>query len=447
MATAFKNLSSQRLEKYSNILFGFLFLIAFALVLIMATNSSFNAHPDEFVHVAAAKYYQTHWLPPAVSNPEIRNSFSVYGHSRLTEFNLVYFFAGKFSIPAGYFVKDPVLALRLFNCLLFLALTILFFKESRETKPLFLVLLISPQIWYVFSYFNSDALGLFLTFIITLQLIKEKSIFYQFLHSAKITGGLKGALFMAMLLALQIYSKSNYYLILVFFAIFILIDFIKRKERRRSIMFKGLLLAIITLLFLAPRYLYDVKLHGFNRKMVIAEYREKYAGDQFKRSRINLSDTSPGLNLQKKGVKYVALFSDPFNWHIIIAMSFFGVYGYMSVLGPKLYYVLIILLFSTLLTGMTIRSFYHTSLSQKIPPLIFYLLFLLILYLASNFAWTKDFQGQGRFLFPVLSILGFWFTEFLKFNKPAYLKMIAVMMFIAGMYSFIFVALMNIPLA
>jgi hypothetical protein len=424
---------------------GLMFLVALVLIVTMAAKSGFNAHPDEYVHVAAAKYYQTHWLPPAVSNPEIRNSFSVYGHSRLTELNLVYFFAGKFSVPAGYFVKDPVLALRLFNCLLFLALAILFFKESRETKPLFLVLLISPQIWYVFSYFNSDAFGLFLTFIITLQLIKEKIIFNQFLHAASATGGFKGALFMALLLALQIYSKSNYYLILIFFAILMLIEFIKRKERRKSMLYKGLLLAALTVLLLAPRYLYDVTLHGFNRNMVIAEYREKYAGDQYKRSQINQSGISPGPNLRNKGIKYAALFSDPLNWHIIIAMSFFGVYGYMSILGPKLYYVLMVLLFSILLAWMTIRSIKDTSLPQKIPPLIFYLLFLLILYLASNFAWTKDFQGQGRFLFPVLSILGFWFTEFLKFNKPVFLKMIMVMMFLAGTYSFIFVALTNIP--
>lgn len=411
----------------------------------MATISRFNAHPDEFVHVAAAKYYQSHWLPPAVYDPEIRNSFSVYGHSRLTEKDLVYFFTGKFSLLAAYFVTNPMLSLRLFNCSLFLILVILFVKESRKNKPFFLVLLISPQIWYVFSYVNSDAFGLFLSMIISYQIIKESSIFNQFFHSPTITGNFKGAIAMAILLALQILSKSNYYLMLIFFAIIALIYFIKKDGYRKIIFYKGLILIGLTLFFIAPRYLYDVKLYGLNKNLIIAEYSEKYAGDRFKNSSMNQTDSYPGLHLRKKGVKFFELFSKPWNWHKAMSKSFFGVYGYMSIIGSKMYYQLMLLIFAGLLAWMTFYSVYHRSLPEKLPPLIFYLLFLLIIFLSINFSWVNDFQPQGRFLFPILGILGYWFTEFEKLNKTPVLKSMVVFLALSGLYSFVFVALANIP--
>jgi len=110
-----------------------------------------------------------------------------------------------------------------------------------------------------------------------------------------------------------------------------------------------------------------------------------------------------------------------------------------------MYYVLMLVLFIALLFWMTFYSFYSTTLSEKLPPLVFYLLFMSLIYLATNYAWVNDFQAQGRFLFPILGILGYWFTEFEKLIKTPVLKSMVVILALSGLYSFVFVALANIP--
>lgn len=48
------------------------------LVVLMAARSPINAHPDENLHLLAAQYFQTHWLPPPVGAPETAASYSRY---------------------------------------------------------------------------------------------------------------------------------------------------------------------------------------------------------------------------------------------------------------------------------------------------------------------------------------------------------------------------------
>jgi hypothetical protein len=57
--------------------------LSVALVVLMAVRSAGNAHPDEISHFQAARYFRTHWLPPAVGAPGTESSYSVYGASRI----------------------------------------------------------------------------------------------------------------------------------------------------------------------------------------------------------------------------------------------------------------------------------------------------------------------------------------------------------------------------
>jgi len=59
------------------------------LVLTMAGISRENVHPDEYVHIAATSYYADNWLPPAADDPSVRNTYSVYGFSRLNSLKYI----------------------------------------------------------------------------------------------------------------------------------------------------------------------------------------------------------------------------------------------------------------------------------------------------------------------------------------------------------------------
>ena len=69
--------------------------MVFVLIACMATLSRVGVHPDEGVHVRAADYFQQHVLPPPVGAPDIRNTYSVYGVSRLHSGEIAYLLLGK----------------------------------------------------------------------------------------------------------------------------------------------------------------------------------------------------------------------------------------------------------------------------------------------------------------------------------------------------------------
>ncbi|MCG2711512.1 MAG: hypothetical protein L6416_04205, partial [Candidatus Omnitrophica bacterium] len=109
----------------------YLLLFAIALSLVMASVSKDNQHPDEYVHTKAAIYYHDHWAPPEVCSPDINDTFSVHGHSRLNSYEIVYFLAGKFSRFLSFIPMNQYFRLRLFNILLFIIIFLLSFKNEE----------------------------------------------------------------------------------------------------------------------------------------------------------------------------------------------------------------------------------------------------------------------------------------------------------------------------
>ena len=83
--------NSPHIQHLLNLSVGVVFLMIFVLIISMATISRFNAHPDEYVQAEAVTYYKSHWLPPAINDPAIRNNFSVYGHSRLVGWSMHFY--------------------------------------------------------------------------------------------------------------------------------------------------------------------------------------------------------------------------------------------------------------------------------------------------------------------------------------------------------------------
>src|SRR5690606_487423 len=80
----------------------------------------------------------------------------------LNSWDVVYFLAGHFTRGVEGLAGSPMAGARLFQNLLWLGLLALAMARRSWAMSL-AALLVSPQIWYVFSYFNGDALPLFLS--------------------------------------------------------------------------------------------------------------------------------------------------------------------------------------------------------------------------------------------------------------------------------------------
>ncbi|MBI1997204.1 MAG: hypothetical protein HYS66_12140, partial [Deltaproteobacteria bacterium] len=124
---------------------------------IMALTSGYNRHPDEYMHFEAAKYYIHHFFPPEIGDPSVANSYSYWGVSYLNYFWIEYFLAGKFAFLLSPFVSNELIAVRFFNVFLFFSLAVFFLYRSKADNDELIVpcfLLITPQVWYIFSYTN-----------------------------------------------------------------------------------------------------------------------------------------------------------------------------------------------------------------------------------------------------------------------------------------------------
>lgn len=135
-------------------------LVMLLAVVTMAwlVRTDVSLSPDEATHVTTAHYHFEHWLKPAIGAPELAPAYraSIYGISYLSTTDPVYAIAAKFAVAAWPLLQDDVLGLRLFNVLLLMWL-VAAAARLRYGLMLMLPMLLMPQAWYLFGYFNGDA--------------------------------------------------------------------------------------------------------------------------------------------------------------------------------------------------------------------------------------------------------------------------------------------------
>jgi len=202
---------------------------ALGLILSMAFISGLDVHPDEIGHANSAGYYSDSWLPPSVDDPKILKTISGFGVSYLFRLEMVYLLSGKVSLLLSGFVNDNYLRLRLFNVLLFLVLVLIVARKIRSVPLLVLAIVLSPQIWYVFSYFNGDGLAFFIALLIALQIIYPDSLTCRYLNSTTLWGKWSGGVLFGILVGSLLLSKMNYYLYIAFILFMIAWNFISER--------------------------------------------------------------------------------------------------------------------------------------------------------------------------------------------------------------------------
>ncbi len=127
--------------------------------------------------------------------------------------------------------------------------------------------------------------------------------------------------------------------------------------------------------------------------------------------------------------------------------STFGVYGYFTVSASFKYYDIVrwtgAALLSVFLGLIFVRSWRENGFIA-----VSCLFFSLLLITVSLYhSWTKDFQAQGRYLFPIASMLGIVYAKGHRYLKGPVFTSLFMMMFLLSAYSFILVAIPRIPKA
>lgn len=403
----------------------------FCFLLMWAVVQPLNASPDEHMRYQIVEYIMKHWTLPAGGDPEIRNELwgISYAFSPITS----YIIGAVFGKIASFFSAAeiaPVIGARLVNVVFgtltgFLCLRIGKRMMKPRTAWLFTVMVcFLPGFIFINSYVNMDAIAVFSTAWIMLCWCKA------------LQGGWNGKLcvelgFALSVCALSYYNAYGFALCTVFyFCLTILLCGEKRWDWKTLIKY-GLLVTGVVLLaagwwFVRNAVLYDGDFLG---RATSSAYGEIYAVEELKPSNI-MTPKRMGMSVWDMIVWIPGEWN--YNWLVTVGVSFIGTFGYMNIFMPKWWSCLYLLLFAagavgTVVTlpemlrftevkkqvtgrsenkeGTTIQMtifrkkgcrtegiFHICLIGAAVIPFI-----LLIIY-----AYSSDFQAQGRYLMPML---------------------------------------------
>jgi hypothetical protein len=470
--------------------------VAWLLAVCMAALSAFDAHPDERFHVAAGAYYLDDWLPPRATEANLAPSLSRYGFTYLGEIDATDFLAGKLAslLPAS--IPD-YLRFRAFNLLLFGILVVVYWRRREPFAP-YALLLLTPQIWYVFSYFNNDALPLFLSLLLADLAFGARAplvaAFSEPLRRATLPP-LAGAGILAGLLVL---TKSNYLPFLAFVIFFafwkafglapaaagiatagiylartrsfltmsasafqaclavgaaataaLVAPLLWRSRATRARVAHGALVALVALAVAGPPLAYDRVINGPGPEKAgaLGAIAEKHAVPEYRPSDSADTDSFFGLRLRDKGVALHELLVKPWSWPVKTEQSFTGYYGYMKIRGPAAYYIAIFALYVFLLAYTSRAILLRGELIEKELLVVAAGFGGGVIALSLYHSWINDFQAQGRYLFPVLVLFAIPFTHAARLFQGRVVPALLEIAFFLSSLSFVFVGLRRIAKA
>lgn len=419
-----------------------LFAPVLVLVLVMAALSQYNKHPDESVHVQASRYYLDHNLPPRVDDPAIANTFSTYGVSRLNNGEIGYFLIGKFATLLSPLQLPDTLRFRLFNVMLIVIIAALALR-FLPYRILLIPLLISPQVWYTFSYCNSEGFAVFIMMLVAYQAAVDKSAWNRLLNDPYGKGTFLAIPLLGLLLGALLLLKINFY----FFGFFLFLYFLWRLFYIHTILDRAAIIRSVAVLFIAVSVFGSVRLvdhwvNDFNKKEMIMEAREQYADPMFKPS-TPLDKKFAFLQMKDRGVTATKLIVHD-RWLERVFRSSFGAYGYMTVSGSFGYYDIVRYTALLLLLVVTVTVMVKGRM-QGLSLLAIALTSGAALLVASFYnAWTADYQAQGRYLLPLLGMFGVFCYHQKEAVKQFPVMLLFCAMYALSLYSFIFVGLAGI---
>lgn len=430
-----------------------LLLVALCLALIMAVISKHYwlhpngtarifVHPDEEVHSAAVHYYRNHWLPPAIDNPEILESFSVYGYSRLASYELYYPVAGYLTRLLAPLHQPFMWDARMAG-LLFLVLMVVLSWRYVSFRPFAVPLLVTPQVWYVYSYANSDGFALLLSTLAAWQVAHRDSALNRLLREPD-RPHWATCLWLGLLAGSLLLLKLNFYFFILFMGAYLLWriatgDF----PDQRRFWTRVSIVVLIALALYGMRWGLEVNANGWDSRDRIAVMIEERAEPLYKPS-TELHSKHIYLNMRERGHSLKQILQKE-QWGGKSFVSAFGAYGYTQYVGTSIYYSLVKWIGIGLLLVMLVSLLIHG------PPRIWFLFALTLgsaslLVAASLYqSWTISFQAQGRYLAPILPMFGILYYHARPWLLQRTFNVLLFSLFGLAVWSFLFIGLAMIP--
>jgi hypothetical protein len=468
--------------------------LAWILAAVMATVSADNAHPDELFHVAAGHYYLMQWLPPRVTETVLLPSISPYGFTYLGEIDATYFLAGKLASLLPGTLLNEHLRFRVFNLLLFFVLVVVY-AVRRDPFSASVLMLLTPQIWYVLSYFNNDGFPLFLSLLLVNAAFGSRARGAIAGSESWSASALMPLVSTGILVGLLVLTKPNYLPVIafvVFFALWRAVGFataaigvasagiylawarsfvsmptyalwacmaigaalilmlvatrLLRSQTSRTLMVRGAIVALAALAVAAPPLVLDRMINGSRseKALALAAIAEKHAEPAYRPSESSSAESFFGLRLRDKGLALHEILLPPWDWAVKSWKSFTGYYGYMKIHGPAAYYIAMFALYVFLLSYTTRAILLHGEPVERQLLAVSGVFCSGVILLSLYHSWINDFQAQGRYLFPVVALFAIPFTRASRLFRTRIVPSLLGIAFVLSAFSFLFVGLRKI---
>ena len=431
-----------------------LMIAALTLALIMAVvskhfwlhpdgSSRIFVHPDEEAHAEAVDYYRHNLLPPPLEAEGIRSSYSVYGYTRLASYELYYPIAGYLTRLFEPFKQAPIWDARLVSVLFFALLT-LFACVQQPFRPFALPLLITPQVWYLFSYTNSDGFALLLTTIVAYQAAYKGSTLNRALTEKNPPGLWFHLTWLGALVGALFLLKLNFYFFILFLGCYLLWRIVNGDyPDQKRLWVRLTIIALVGFGLYGVRAGLDVAVNGLDTKQKQLDLVEEMAEPLYKPS-TPLAEKHIYLHMRDRGFSLGRVWSKE-KWGGKTFVSSFGAYGFTQYLGGSVYYNTVRMI------GIATIGILLLSILIYGPPSTHWLFAITlgcaILLIAASLwqSWNISFQAQGRYMAPILPMLGIFYYHSRPWLMNRLVNGLVFSMFAMGAYSFIFIGLTLIP--
>ena len=419
------------------ILLGFVVGLVLFQVLMMGLFSGFNAHPDEAGHVMTSHYFIDEWYKLPVDDPKMLVSLLPgWATSYLYLNDIVYFLAEKFTTVWSSFLPEDYIRYRLFNFVLLAILTLIFLSSEKYGVYFLLCLSLTPQTWYLFSYFNGDAFSMFIALLLCYWfVINREHLSNYFWLRGKSDRIIYIFLFLS---ASLLFTRLHYSLILPYLLglIFLFKPQTTTWSRAPKVITRLTLFAAIALVPLGLAELRINYINHFEKGSKITQIKEQLADASLKKSAILESRDNPHrMYLREMGVPYTDLFTK-MGWHTTSASSFFGTYSYMTLWGAPIYYYLLAALGLGAVFVVMATYLVSQGILGRVIIGYFFLSVLAVVIQSSLYSWMYGFQPQGRYLLAIIPMTAATICSVLPANPPRIVYLYITAVFLVSSYGF-----------
>ena len=416
--------------------------LVFIMAIVMATVSAPSVHPDEKTHFKSIKYYQHHNLPPAVDAPEMVYTYSEYGNSRLVGNEIYYPLAG-FYVRLLEDLKMPMVVTARSFSILMLMVVLLCTLYSQAFRAVATPMLLTSQIWYHYSYANSDMFAITVCLLIAWMSVSERSLLNRFLTEDKPRNYVLSVIGLGIVLGSLLFLKINYYAFALFIAVYYFWRLGKGDfERPLQVLARGGLITLMGLSLFGVKFVYDGVINDWDRSARVHQMWDKYADDHYKPS-TPLAEKHPEMYLRERGKSIGEMFTE-FSWGGKTFLTSFGGYGFTQFFAKPGYYEWLkgLLFLAIVLACGAVLVRGPTNL--RVLLLITIAFVLLVIGISLTGSWIRVLQPQGRYLGAILPIVGMFYFHARSCLPQRIWHGLVLSLFAMATYSFLFVGLADI---